>query len=109
MSKSVVVRLSTPIEGHHGPIAALEFREPRWDEVMTFGEPFRVHQFEGGEPFVHVNYEVLKSYAEACLTGAETDPLVTLSRLGVKDARKVADAIAGFFQPDPEEGAGSTT
>lgn len=108
MAKTIKVELSEGQPGHSGIVRELEFREPRWDEIMTHGEPFKVHQFEGGEPFIHINHSVLKAYAEACLVSPAQDPLV-LERLGVVDSRKVANAVADFFQPDLVEDAGSTT
>lgn len=111
MTNKIVV-LTTPIVAHE-VVRQLEFREPKWREVMEFGDPYVWTQSSRGKDYVVPTPvpETVKGYAERLIVkadGSRGDPSL-LDHLGIQDAFKVRDAIVDFFlSVDPKMTAGST-
>lgn len=107
MSKPTIVTLVEPIEGHEGSIRQVEFREPRYRDIVGFGAPYSVHSVAGGEEVTIINEAELAHYIEACLVKpAEPD---LLKQLGLRDTFAVRRAVLGFFLQPAAAGAGSKT
>lgn len=105
-----IVVLDKPITAHT-VIKQLEFREPRWADIMEIGDPYvwtpRGDDYQVPTPL----YDNVRLYAERLIAEGdkEGDPS-HLQFLGVSDTRKVQKAIADFFLAvDPAVIAGSTT
>jgi hypothetical protein len=106
-----IVTLDSPIVGHE-VVRQLEFREPRWDDIMEIGEAYIWTPRGDGSDFSVVTpvFSNIKLYAERLIAKGDRpgDPLV-LAQLGVGDTRKVRDAIVDFFLRADPAVAGSTT
>jgi len=105
------VILSAPLVGH-AVVKHLEFREPRWDDIMDLGDPYVWTDKPGSPGYVVPTPipEVCKAYAERLIANGDKpgDPLL-LPRLGIRDSFAVRDAIMDFFlSVDPKVLAGST-
>lgn len=103
-----IVVLEKPIVGHR-PLRQLEFREPKFRDLMELGDPYV--WVPAGEYSRRVDdMPAIEKYAERLLTddGKPGDPLV-LDQLGIKDTRKVREAIISFFQDAVETAASKTS
>lgn len=108
---NAVVKLSAPLVGH-AVVRQLEFREPRWDDIMTLGDPYVWTDHPSRPDYIVPTPipEVCKAYAERLIAVGDKDgdPML-LSQLGVRDSHAVRDAIKDFFlSVDPKTLAGST-
>lgn len=104
MSGNVSIPLKAPIKGPNGATySAIVLREPTFDEVVAREDPYTVAVSPGGIPFVVENSDVIRSYVDLCLV-EPPDPAL-LKQAGLHAARKVRQAILGFFQPDDGEPA----
>ncbi|MGU3417650.1 hypothetical protein [Methylobacterium sp. D54C] len=104
-----IVTLERPIMGHR-PYRQLEFREPKFRDLMELGDPY-VWVPAGNEYSRRVDdTQIIAKYAERLLVedGKAGDPLI-LDQLGVVDTRKVREAIVDFFQPAAAAAASSTS
>ncbi|WP_375455715.1 hypothetical protein [uncultured Methylobacterium sp.] len=110
MANAIVV-LDKPLVGH-GVIRQLEFREPKWDEIMDIGDPYVWTPAPGDDRHVVATPipEAVKRYADRLIADGDKpgDPML-LPRLGIRDTFNVRDAIMAFFLGvDPRVLAGST-
>jgi hypothetical protein len=93
---SVTVKLTKPIAGHSGLIKEITLREPRYREIMKFGEPFqRGFTRDGSVAYYVENIDVIRSYIEV-LIQAPADALL-LEQLETADTLRLKDAVLGFF------------
>ena len=108
MANKIII-LAASIVGHT-VVTQLEFREPKWDEIMDLGEPYIWAARGDGKYYATPMPERIKAYAERLIARGEErgDPLL-LSRLGIIDTLKVRDAIMDFFLRVDPDVAGSTT
>jgi len=90
-----IIPLSTPIQGHTGPISQVLVKEPTGRDYMALGEPSIWARNADGTSYVIEHTEVIEKYIERCLADPK-DPLL-LSQLGLADAMKVKDAVLDFF------------
>lgn len=106
---NAIITLDKPITGHK-VIRQLEFREPRWDDIMEIGDVY-VWVPRGDDYLIPSPlHGAIKQYAERLIAEGDKpgDPL-NLPLLGASDTRKVKDAIMGFFLAvDPRMTSGST-
>lgn len=106
MAETVTIPLKTPIKGPNGALfKEIVLREPTFDEVLDHDDPYTVAVSPGGIPFVVENHEVIRSFVGICLV-SPTDPAL-LRQGGMHVARKVKQAVLGFFRPDAAGSAGS--
>jgi hypothetical protein len=106
MRENVSIPLKTPIKGPNGAMfKAIVLREPTFDEVVAREDPYTVAVSPGGIPFVVENSDVIRGYIDLCLV-EPPDPAL-LKQADLHAARKVRQAILGFFQPDDAEPAAS--
>ncbi|NEW96645.1 hypothetical protein [Rhodopseudomonas sp. BR0G17] len=94
------VPLKRPIKGHDGEVRALILREPRGDEVFTFGEPQTWVRAAGGMALVD-NWEAIKAYADRLIV--KPDPTLAQAQLSALDAIAVKEVIVGFFHSSPTD------
>lgn len=88
--------LSSPIEGHRGLIRELKFREPRFEDYMTFGDPETlVGLSNGGGAFYQEDMNAIRAYTERLLI--DFDPNF-LPRIGLKDTLQIKNTILSFFR-----------
>ena len=97
---NVKIKLAKPILDHDGPVHFVELREPTFDEYLAIGDPYEVAKSPEGALFSVQNADVIRSYVEACLVKPSTPDL--LSGAGLPTARKVRDAVLGFFRDGGE-------
>lgn len=108
MPDVIKIPLKTPIKGPNGALyKAIVLREPTFDEVLAHDDPYTVAVSPGGIPFVVENHEVIRSFVDICLVEPK-DPAL-LQQGGMHVARKVRQAVLGFFRPDDAESEGSGT
>ncbi|AWN36531.1 hypothetical protein [Methylobacterium radiodurans] len=103
-----VVKLDKPITGHT-VIRQLEFREPKFRDVMELGDPFV--WVPAGEYHRRVDdMPTIARYAERLYVEGDKagDPLI-LDELGLRDTRKVREAIIDFFREGEAESVASNT
>ena len=108
MSNKVVI-LEKPIMGHR-PYRQLEFREPKFRDLMELGDPY-IWVPAGNDYSRRLDdTQIIAKYAERLIVedGKAGDPLI-LDQLGVADTRKVREAIVDFFQPAAATAASSTS
>ena len=104
-----VVTLEKPIMGHRA-YRQLEFREPKFRDLMELGDPY-IWVPAGNDYSRRLDdTQIIAKYAERLLVedGKAGDPLI-LDQLGVADTRKVREAIVDFFQPAAAPAASSTS
>lgn len=105
------VTLSAPITLHRVH-TELHFRDPRWREIMSIGDPYVWTPKPGEKEFVVATPipERVAEYAERLLIdGDKAGNPDLLALLGVVDSKAVEKAIMGFFlDVDPRVVAGST-
>ena len=104
-----VVTLEKPILGHR-PYRQLEFREPKFRDLMELGDPY-IWVPAGNDYSRRLDdTQIIAKYAERLLVedGKAGDPLI-LDQLGVSDTRKVREAIVDFFQPAAATAASNTS
>lgn len=104
-----IVKLDKPIMGHR-PYRQLEFREPKFRDLMELGDPY-IWVPAGNDYSRRLDdTQIIAKYAERLLVedGKAGDPLI-LDQLGVADTRKVREAIVDFFQPAAATAASSTS
>lgn len=107
MSKTVNIKLATPITGHAGPISSLTLRKPVWGEIMQHGRPFEWHRGPDGTPVYVEDDAAISAYAEICVTDPADKTL--LEQLDVMDVLAVREQIIAFFLGKPAEDAASKT
>lgn len=103
-----IIKLDKPITGHT-VIRQLEFREPKFRDVMELGDPFV--WVPAGEHYRRVDdMPTIARYAERLYVEGDKpgDPLL-LGQLGLRDTRKVREAIIDFFREGEEESVASNT
>jgi hypothetical protein len=105
--ETVEVPLSRPITTHEGKISKVVLQEAMWDEYLTFGDPWVVAGANDGTPFGVENIEVIKQYLAIMLVSPK-DPAL-LSQVSARDARRIKNALLGFFQPAEKAGEASAT
>jgi hypothetical protein len=104
-----IVTLEKPIMGHR-PYRQLEFREPKFRDLMELGDPY-IWVPAGNDYSRRLDdTQIIAKYAERLIVedGKPGDPLI-LDQLGVADTRKVREAIVDFFQPAAATAASSTS
>jgi hypothetical protein len=106
MGKRTEIKLATAIKGHGGPITTVIVREPTFSEYLQYGDPIIWVPLPSGGAFPSENLDVVSAYMRICVV--EPDALL-IEQGGLDLARKLKDAILGFFLPVSEEAAGSTT
>ncbi|KTS30849.1 hypothetical protein NS228_06275 [Methylobacterium indicum] len=107
---NIIIELSRPLTGHT-VIRQLEFREPRWSDVMAVGECYVWTPRGDGWNVITPLHDNIRQYAERLIAEGDKpgDP-INLTLLGLEDTFKVRDAIMSFFRRvDPNVKAGSTT
>src|SRR6185437_10017998 len=104
----VTIQLTTPIEGHNGPIHSIVMREPTVFECLEIGDPFIVGASPSGNQLVVENYEAIAAYAKRCLV-EPNDPGILTNQGGVEMARAIKETIISFFLPAAEGAAASET
>lgn len=102
-----IIKLSTPITGHDGPIHQVVLREPRFEEYREIGDPFIVAQTADGIPYMVEKTEAIRQYEELLLVEPRTAAL--LSQGGWRLARDIRQAVLGFFLQGDEAGEDSKT
>lgn len=108
MSSTVTIPLKKPLRGPNGLLVHnVVLREPTFDEVIAREDPYTVAVSPGGVPFVVENNEVIRAFVDICLVEPK-DPAL-LQQGGMHLARKVRQAVLGFFRPDEGEGEDSAT
>ena len=106
---NAIVKLDKPIMGHR-PYRQLEFREPKFRDLMELGDPY-IWVPAGNDYSRRLDdTQIIAKYAERLIVedGKAGDPLI-LDQLGVTDTRKVREAIVDFFQPAAATAASSTS
>lgn len=99
MGETVTIPLKTPLKGPNNVlIKQIVLREPTFDEILSLDDPYTVGVSPGGVPFVVENADVIRRYVQICVI-EPADPAL-LSQAGMHVARKVRQAVLGFFQPD---------
>lgn len=110
MANATVI-LTKPAVTHGPPVHKLEFRPPRYRDLMDFGEPFTIIPVgETGWRKID-DFEVIDKYAQRLIVDGDKrgDPDL-LERLCLEDAEKVKGVIIAFFLgAAPEPSAGSST
>lgn len=108
---NAIVILDQRIVGHkvHNQ---LEFREPKWDDYVSVGDPY-VWATSPEDPTMVRPVPLpdrIRDYAERLIAeGQMAGDAALLSQLGMKDTKRVEGAICGFFLAvDPRVTAGST-
>lgn len=108
---NVIVVLDQRIVGHKA-YNQLEFREPRWDDYTSIGDPYVWAQSPEDPDMVRPVPlpDRVREYAERLIAeGQQQGDPALLSQLGMKDTKRVEGAICGFFLAvDPRVTAGST-
>jgi hypothetical protein len=104
MSRTVDITLDKPLIGHNGPIHKVVVREPTFAEYLKFGDPFIWVPLAGGGAFPSENLGVIASYIGICVVEPNDALIIQLGGLDL--ARKIKDAIVGFFLPASEADAG---
>lgn len=107
MAETKTIKLKTPLKAPGGPVHEIVMREPTFDEYLTYGDPYTVAGSRDGTPFMVENAEVIGQYIRLCLVEPK-DP-ATLAQGNARLARKVKDAVLGFFRPDDQEDEASVT
>lgn len=102
---NATITLETPIEGHEGPIREVEFREPKYRDIVGYGAPYSVHSVAGGEEVTIINEAELAHYIEACCVRPKEPDL--LRQLSMADSFAVRRAVLGFFLRPAKAGSGS--
>lgn len=107
MAETVTIPLDKPLTGHKGPIRQVVVRAPTYDEYLIHGDPYIWVPLPsgGGKAFASENMDVVREYARILIV-EPADPLL-LEQAGFELARKVKEAIMGFFLPAAAEAAGS--
>lgn len=91
------VKLTTPLRGARGTIDFLEFREPRFEDFMTLGDP-RV-PIVSGETFVWQPVpELVRQYAERLLVAQGDANLNVMAGASLRDAQAIQECVLGFFR-----------
>lgn len=93
---NVTITLTEPIEGHEGPIKEVVLRQPKFNDVMTLGEPAAYAHSEAGLVFQAEKDGVIQGYITRLLVEPK-DPALLL-QLGLADSLKLKEAVYGFFQ-----------
>jgi hypothetical protein len=102
-----VVKLSRRYEAHGTVFDEVTVREPRFEDLMTLGEPYEVQKTSNNVPIVIENTAIVADYVERCVVKPGIECMVVL---GIKDARAVRGAVLGFFLSGaPQEDPSSTT
>lgn len=108
---NAIVVLDQRIVGHKVH-TQLEFREPRWDDYTSIGDPYVWAQSPEDPNMVRPVPlpDRVRDYAERLIVeGQQAGDPALLSQLGMKDTKRVEGAICGFFLAvDPRVTAGST-
>lgn len=87
--------------GHGGPVLRIVLREPKYAEFMDLGEPYVDSFSMGGTVTRTEDTALLGRYIERCIEEPK-DPAI-LQQLTLTDARRVKDAMAGFFTQASEK------
>ena len=98
-----IVKLSKPVPGPGGMIAAIEFREPTFEDLIALGEP-ETPMFVNGAMMFQQHMPVVGDYARRLCV---QDPNL-LTNLPLRDALKVRAAIIGFFREAEKDGTTSS-
>lgn len=108
---NVTVKLDRAIAGNKAH-TQLEFREPKWDDYTALGDPYVWARSPKDPEYLEpiAVPDRVRGYAERLIAEGEKpgDPNL-LSQLGLRDTKRVEDAICGFFLAvDPRMTRGST-
>jgi hypothetical protein len=97
MSNSVTIELSAPITGARGPVSQITLREPKYNDVMTLGDPTAFAQGANGMVYSADKDDVIKAYIERLLVNDNgADPLL-LGQLNLTDTLRLREAVQNFF------------
>jgi hypothetical protein len=108
MPKTVTLKLVTPMMVHGTPLTEVVLREPSFNEYLEIGDPFTVAASPGsGVPFIVEDLEVVRKYVRL-LVMPPADALA-LEQGGFDLARRMKDAVMGFFRRGEEADAASPT
>lgn len=89
------VKLSRSYTVFDETFADVVVREPTFDDLLEFGEPFEGQQSAGGQMVVFENREAVAGYVQRCV---EKPPYASLGELSISDARAVRDGVLDFFK-----------
>jgi hypothetical protein len=81
-------------------------REPSFRDYVELGEPFMVGRADDGAPFVVENAEAISAYLRRCVVGV--DPTL-LNQTNARSARRLKNALLGFFDDAGPATEGQTT
>lgn len=108
MAKTVTIVADPPLQAHgDAQIHQIVLREPTMKEYFLHGDPWTVALSEKGIPFSIENGEVISTYATLCLVEPKDPQLIDQG--GIALAKKIKDALLGFFRPGASGNAGSGT
>jgi hypothetical protein len=101
MAETKIVQLAKPVAVKGKPaITQIEFREPRFEDVMDFGEPETLIGLnEGAAGYFQEDIGIIRKYAERL---GDIDPNY-LPMLGLRDTLQVKRTIISFFRDATRE------
>lgn len=98
------IDLDQPIQAHDGLVKQITLREPRYRDVMQFGEPVaRGYSTDGTIVYTAENIDIIRAYAARLIKNPEDkgEPKVDeqlLGQLGIFDTLRIKDAVLDFFR-----------
>lgn len=95
------VKLSKRYEAHGTPFDSVTVREPRFADLLELGEPYEF-QRAGGNNVVIENVATVAAYVRRCV---QEPGFEMLGELSIDDARKVRNAVLGFFMSGAPQAA----
>lgn len=98
MPKTVTIKLEKPLAGHGAPITNVVLREPTFAEYVQYGDPLIYVPLQSGGFFPSENLDVISKYMTLCVV--EPKDQLILEQGGMDLARRIKDAVIGFFLPD---------
>lgn len=106
MARTVTVKLKHPFPGHGGQVNEVVMREPRGEDYLDLGLPYKFMTIAGQREPIDIE-PVIKQYLERCIE--KPDPLLAITQMSLVDAIAVKDALTDFFIVAPAaKSSGST-
>lgn len=91
------VKLTSPLRGTRGAVNAFTFREPKFEDFMTLGDP-RVPIRSGDSFFWQPVPSLIKNYAERLLTGeGDAGDVNIMAGASLQDSRAIERTVLSFF------------
>ena len=95
MPEKTVV-LSSPIQGHRGTIREIKFREPKFEDYLSLGDPETlVGLSNGGAGFYQEDMQAIRGYIERLAVNVDPN---FFGLIGLKDTLAIKNAILSFFR-----------